>query len=111
MASNSTKPAIVFARAIYSEGVKNVAAGCNSMDLRPGPQPAVDRVIEFLAFLTKTITTAAEIAQVATISANGDTHVGNLIAQAMEKVAKEGVVTVKEGRTIEKEIDITEGMR
>jgi chaperonin GroEL len=59
---------------------------------------------------TKTITTTAEIAQVATISANGDTHVGNLIAQAMEKVGKEGVITVKEGHTIEDEIEITEGM-
>jgi chaperonin GroEL len=60
---------------------------------------------------TKTITTTSEIAQVATISANGDTHVGNLIAQAMEKVGKDGVITVKEGRTIEDEIEITEGMR
>jgi chaperonin GroEL len=81
------------------------------MDLRRGSQAAVDRVVEFLSANTKTITTTAEIAQVATISANGDTHVGNLIAQAMEKVGKEGVITVKEGRTIEDEIEITEGMR
>jgi chaperonin GroEL len=101
----------VLARAIYSEGVKNVAAGCNPMDLRRGAQAAVDRIVEFLSANTKTITTTSEIAQVATISANGDTHVGNLIAQAMEKVGKEGVITVKEGRTIEDEIEITEGMR
>ena len=81
------------------------------MDLRRGSQAAVDRVVEFLSAQTKTITTTAEIAQVATISANGDTHIGNLIAQAMEKVGKEGVITVKEGRTIEDEIEITEGMR
>jgi chaperonin GroEL len=81
------------------------------MDLRRGSQAAVDRVVEFLSSQTQTITTTAEIAQVATISANGDTHVGNLIAQAMEKVGKEGVITVKEGRTIEDEIEITEGMR
>ena len=81
------------------------------MDLRRGSQAAVDRVVEFLSAHTKTITTTAEIAQVATISANSDVHVGNLIAQAMGKVGKEGVITVKEGRTTEDEIEITEGMR
>ncbi|KAJ6537650.1 TCP-1/cpn60 chaperonin family-domain-containing protein [Mycena capillaripes] len=111
VAGDGTTTATVLARAIYSEGVKNVAAGCNPMDLRRGSQAAVDRVVEFLSLQTKTITTTAEIAQVATISANGDTHIGNLIAQAMEKVGKEGVITVKEGRTIEDEIEITEGMR
>ncbi|KAJ7621819.1 chaperonin Cpn60/TCP-1 family [Mycena rosella] len=110
-AGDGTTTATVLARAIYAEGVKNVAAGCNPMDLRRGSQAAVDRVVQFLSAQTKTITTTAEIAQVATISANGDTHVGNLIAQAMEKVGKEGVITVKEGRTIEDEIEITEGMR
>ncbi|KAI5981508.1 chaperonin GroL [Pisolithus marmoratus] len=111
IAGDGTTTATVLARAIYSEGVKNVAAGCNPMDLRRGSQAAVDRVVEYLAANTKTITTTAEIAQVATISANGDVHVGNLIAQAMEKVGKEGVITVKEGKTIEDEIEITEGMR
>ncbi|OBZ72799.1 Heat shock protein 60, mitochondrial [Grifola frondosa] len=111
IAGDGTTTATVLARAIYAEGVKNVAAGCNPMDLRRGSQAAVDRVVEFLSAHTKTITTTAEIAQVATISANGDVHVGNLIAQAMEKVGKEGVITVKEGRTIEDEIEITEGMR
>ncbi|KAF4608499.1 chaperonin [Pleurotus pulmonarius] len=111
VAGDGTTTATVLARAIYSEGVKNVAAGCNPMDLRRGSQAAVDKVVQFLSANAKTITTTAEIAQVATISANGDTHVGNLIAQAMEKVGKEGVITVKEGRTIEDEIEITEGMR
>lgn len=111
IAGDGTTTATVLARAIYSEGVKNVAAGCNPMDLRRGSQAAVDRVVQFLSTHTKTITTTSEIAQVATISANGDVHVGNLIAQAMEKVGKEGVITVKEGRTIEDEIEITEGMR
>ncbi|KAF6741074.1 heat shock protein [Ephemerocybe angulata] len=111
VAGDGTTTATVLARAIYSEGVKNVAAGCNPMDLRRGSQAAVDRVVEFLSTHARTVTTTAEIAQVATISANGDTHVGNLIAQAMEKVGKEGVITVKEGRTIEDEIEITEGMR
>ena len=111
MAGDGTTTATVLAHAIYAEGVKNVAAGCNPMDLRRVSQAAVECVVEFLSKNTKTITTTAEIAQVATISANGDTHVGNLIAQAMEKVGKEGVITVKEGRTIEDEIEITEGMR
>jgi len=93
-------------RAIHSEGVKNVAASCNPMDLRRGSQAAIDRVVEFLASQTKTITTMAEIAQVATMATS-------MLAtsQAMEKVEKEGVITVKESRTIEDEIEITEGMR
>ena len=81
------------------------------MDLRRGAQAAVDRVVDYLSKNTKVITTTEEIAQVATISANGDTHVGNLIATAMEKVGKEGVITVKEGRTIKDEIENMEGMR
>lgn len=111
IAGDGTTTATVLARAIYAEGVKNVTAGCNPMDLRRGAQAAVDRVVEFLSKNAKPITTTEEIAQVATISANGDAHVGNLIATAMEKVGKEGVITVKEGRTIEDEIEITEGMR
>ncbi|KAH9475740.1 chaperonin [Psilocybe cubensis] len=111
IAGDGTTTATVLARAIYSEDVKNVAAGCNPMDLRRGSQAAVDRVVSFLSAHAKTITTTAEIAQVATISANGDAHVGGLIAQAMEKVGKEGVITVKEGKMIEDEIEITEGMR
>ncbi|KAI0267919.1 hypothetical protein BGY98DRAFT_1141919, partial [Russula aff. rugulosa BPL654] len=82
VAGDGTTTATVLAHAIYAEGVKNVAAGCNPMDLRRGSQAAVERVVEFLSKNTKTITTTAEIAQVATISANGDTHIGNLIAQA-----------------------------
>lgn len=110
-AGDGTTTATVLARAIYSEGVKNVAAGCNPMDLRRGSQAAVEAVIKFLEANKRAITTSDEIAQVATISANGDVHVGNLIAQAMEKVGKEGVITVKEGKTIEDEIEVTEGMR
>ncbi|CAE6461346.1 unnamed protein product, partial [Rhizoctonia solani] len=113
IAGDGTTTATVLARAIYSEGVKasssNVAAGCNPMDLRRGAQKAVDKVIEFLETNKRVITTSEEIAQVATISANGDAHIGQLIATAMEKVGKEGVITVKEGKTIEDEIEITEG--
>ncbi|POW19658.1 hypothetical protein PSHT_04452 [Puccinia striiformis] len=111
IAGDGTTTATVLARAIYSEGVKNVAAGCNPMDLRRGSQAAVDEVIKFLDQNKREITTSKEIAQVATISANGDSHIGQLIATAMEKVGKEGVITVKEGKTIEDEIEVTEGMR
>jgi chaperonin GroEL (HSP60 family) len=94
MASDGTTTATVLVSAIYALGVENVAAGCNPMSL---------------ATNTKTIT--AEIAQGAMISANGDVHVDNIIAQAMEEVGNGGIVTVREGRTIEDEIVIMEGMR
>ena len=111
VAGDGTTTATVLARAIFSETVKNVAAGCNPMDLRRGTQAAVEAVVEFLQKNKRDITTGEEIAQVATISANGDTHVGKLISNAMEKVGKEGVITVKEGKTIEDELEVTEGMR
>ncbi|TIB84766.1 putative heat-shock protein hsp60 [Wallemia mellicola] len=111
IAGDGTTTATVLAKAIYAEGVKNVAAGCNPMDLRRGVQKAVEEVIKVLEANKKVVTTSEEIAQVATISANGDVHVGQLIANAMEKVGKEGVITVKEGKTIDDEVEITEGMR
>lgn len=110
-AGDGTTSATVLGRAIFTESVKNVAAGCNPMDLRRGTQAAVEKVIEFLSQNKKDITTSAEIAQVATISANGDAHVGKLLASAMEKVGKEGVITIREGRTLEDELEVTEGMR
>ncbi|KAG8903212.1 chaperonin [Tulasnella sp. 403] len=111
IAGDGTTTATVLARAIFAEGVRNVAAGCNPMDLRRGSQKAVEHVISVLEQKKRVITTSEEIAQVATISANGDTHIGSLIANAMEKVGKEGVITVKEGKTIDDTIEITEGMR
>ncbi|KAG2198955.1 hypothetical protein INT47_013139 [Mucor saturninus] len=110
-AGDGTTTATVLTRAIFTEGVKNVAAGCNPMDLRRGATMAVDAVVKFLQEHSKVITSPQEIAQVATISANGDKHVGNMIAQAMERVGKEGVITVKAGKTLEDELDVTEGMR
>ena len=101
VAGDGTTTATVLARAIYAEGVKTVAAGCNPMDLRRGSQRAVEKILQVLEANKKLITTSEEIAQVATISANGDRHIGELIANAMEKVGKEGVITVKEGKTIE----------
>ncbi|KAI8098508.1 hsp60-like protein [Halteromyces radiatus] len=110
-AGDGTTTATVLARWIFAEGVKNVAAGCNPMDLRRGVTLAVDAVIDYLMANTKMITTSAEIAQVATISANGDQHVGNMIAQAMERVGKEGVITIKAGKTMDDTLEVTEGMR
>src|SRR5277367_2460302 len=111
VAGDGTTTATVLARSIFTESVKNVAAGCSPMDLRRGAQAAVDAVVSFLQANKRDITTSSEIAQVATISANGDHHIGKLIAQAMEKVGKEGVITVKEGKTVEDELEITEGMK
>ncbi|PCD41758.1 hypothetical protein AU210_004302 [Fusarium oxysporum f. sp. radicis-cucumerinum] len=111
VAGDGTTTATVLARAIFSETVKNVAAGCNPMDLRRGIQAAVEAVVEFLQKNKRDITTSAEIAQVATISANGDVHIGQMIANAMEKVGKEGVITCKEGKTVADELEVTEGMR
>ncbi|EPQ64594.1 Bgt-5470 [Blumeria graminis f. sp. tritici] len=110
-AGDGTTTATVLARAIFSETVKNVAAGCNPMDLRRGIQAAVDAVVEFLHSNKRDITTSEEISQVATISANGDIHIGKIIASAMEKVGKEGVITVKEGKTMEDELEVIEGMK
>ncbi|KAK6202948.1 putative heat shock protein 60, mitochondrial precursor [Scheffersomyces amazonensis] len=110
-AGDGTTSATVLGRSIFTESVKNVAAGCNPMDLRRGTQAAVEAVVNFLQANKKEITTSEEIAQVATISANGDAHIGNLLASAMEKVGKEGVITVKEGKTLEDELEVTEGMR
>ena len=111
VAGDGTTTATVLAHAIFSESVKNVAAGCNPMDLRRGIQAAVTSVVEYLQKNKREITTSEEIAQVATISANGDNHIGELIAKAMEKVGKEGVITCKEGKTLQDELDVTEGMR
>ena len=110
-AGDGTTSATVLGRAIFTESVKNVAAGCNPMDLRRGSQLAVEKVIKFLSENKKEVTTSSEIAQVATISANGDSHVGKLLASAMEKVGKEGVITIREGKTLNDELEVTEGMR
>jgi chaperonin GroEL len=110
-AGDGTTTATVLTRAIFTEGLKNVSAGVNPNDLRRGVQQAVDLVVQFLKENARPITTSQEIAQVATISANGDKHVGQMIAQAMEKVGKEGVITVQEGKTLVDELETTEGMR
>ena len=110
-AGDGTTTATVLTRAILNEGVKSVAAGMNPMDLRRGIQVAVDHVVSALKKAAKPISTSAEIAQVGTISANGEREIGELIARAMERVGKEGVITVADGKTLENELEVVEGMR
>ena len=111
VAGDGTTTATVLTRAILNEGVKSVAAGMNPMDLRRGIQVAVDHVVAALKGAAKPISTTAEIAQVGTISANGEKEIGELIARAMERVGKEGVITVADGKTLENELEVVEGMR
>ncbi|THG11333.1 hypothetical protein TEA_004296 [Camellia sinensis var. sinensis] len=111
VAGDGTTCATVLTQAIFKEGCKSVAAGANVMDLRSGINLAVDAVIAHLKSGALMISTLEEITQVATISANGDTEIGELIARAMEKVGKEGVITVADGNTLEDELDVVEGMK
>ncbi|WP_293904928.1 chaperonin GroEL, partial [Phenylobacterium sp.] len=110
-AGDGTTTATVLAQAIVIEGLKSVAAGMNPMDLKRGVDKAVAKVVEEIKNSSRKVTTNAEIAQVGTISANGDTEVGDMIAKAMEKVGNEGVITVEEARTAETELDVVEGMQ
>jgi chaperonin GroEL len=110
-AGDGTTTATVLTRAIFSEGCKSVAAGMNPMDLRRGINHAVEHVVKYLQTSRKLISTKEEVAQVATISANNDAEIGNLIADAMQKVGNKGVITVSEGKTLHNEIDIIEGMK
>ncbi|HWV33468.1 MAG TPA: chaperonin GroEL [Dyadobacter sp.] len=110
-AGDGTTTATVLAQAIYSIGVKNVAAGANPMDLKRGIDKAVGTIVKDLEGQKKNISTSKEIAQVATISANHDEEIGNMIAEAMEKVGKEGVITVEEARGTETEVKTVEGMQ
>ncbi len=111
LAGDGTTTATVLAQAIVREGVKAVAAGLNPMDLRRGIDKAVAAVVEELKTRTKKITTPAETAQVGTISANGETEIGEMISQAMQKVGNEGVITVEEAKGIQTELDVVEGMQ
>jgi chaperonin GroEL len=110
MAGDGTTTATVLAQAIVREGSKAVAAGLNPMDLKRGIDKAVDAVVETVKAKSKAIKSQAEIAQVGTISANGDKEIGTKIAEAMEKVGKEGVITVEEAKGFDFELDVVEGM-
>ncbi len=111
VAGDGTTTATVLAAAIVREGAKAVAAGMNPMDLKRGIDMAVEAVVEDLKKRSKKVTTSDEIAQVGTISANGDTEIGKMLAEAMQKVGNEGVITVEEAKSLETELDIVEGMQ
>jgi chaperonin GroEL len=110
-AGDGTTTATVLAQSIVQEGLKAVAAGMNPMDLKRGIDKAVTAVLEEVKSNAKKVSANSEIAQVGTISANGDKEVGDMIAQAMEKVGNEGVITVEEAKTAETELDVVEGMQ
>jgi len=110
-AGDGTTTATVLAQAIVQEGLKAVAAGMNPMDLKRGIDKAVDAVLDEVKTISKPVSNNSEIAQVGTISANGDEEIGGLIAEAMAKVGNEGVITVEEAKTAETSVDIVEGMQ
>src|ERR671913_2112779 len=111
VAGDGTTTATVLAQAIVAEGMKYVAAGMNPMDLKRGIDKAVTTAVEELKKISKPCTTSKEIAQVGSISANADPEIGKTIADAMDKVGKEGVITVEDGKGLENELDLVEGMQ
>ncbi len=111
IAGDGTTTATVLAQAIVREGSKYVAAGLNPMDLKRGIDKAVAALVEQLKTQSKATTTSKEIAQVGSISANSDESIGKIIADAMDKVGKEGVITVEEGKSLDNELDVVEGMQ
>lgn len=111
VAGDGTTTATVLAQSMLREGLKSVAAGMNPMDLKRGLDKAVLQATEKLKGISKPVQDNKAIAQVGTVSANGDSVIGNIIAQAMEKVGKEGVITVEEGKSLENELDVVEGMQ
>ncbi|MEM8920638.1 MAG: TCP-1/cpn60 chaperonin family protein, partial [Pseudomonadota bacterium] len=111
VAGDGTTTATVLAQAIVREGMKRVAAGMNPMDLKRGVEKAVAEAVEQLAKASKKVKTNEEIAQVGSISANGEREIGDMIAQAMEKVGNEGVITVEEAKSLDTELDVVEGMQ
>jgi chaperonin GroEL len=110
-AGDGTTTATVLAQAIVREGVKAVAAGLNPMDLKRGIDAAVEAIVEDIKKRSKKVSTNDEIAQVGTVSANGDHEVGRMLAEAMQKVGNEGVITVEEAKSLETELDVVEGMQ
>ena len=111
VAGDGTTTATILAQAIYREGLKNVAAGRNPMALKRGVEKAVEAVVDRLQSVSRETSEKTEIAQVASISANNDQEIGNLIADAMEKVGKDGVITVEEAKSLETTLDVVEGMQ
>jgi chaperonin GroEL len=111
VAGDGTTTATVLAQAIFHEGVRRIASGANPMELKRGIDKAVAAIVEDLKRQSQSVRGRTEIAQVGTISANGDEEIGNMLAESMEKVGKEGVITVEEGKALQTELEIVEGMR
>ena len=111
VAGDGTTTATVLAQSIYREGSKLVVAGMNPMELKRGIEASVTAICEELSKMSKPTRDSSEIAQVGTISANNDKTVGEILAEAMKKVGKEGVITVEEGKSLETELDVVEGMQ
>jgi len=111
VAGDGTTTATVLAQAIVNEGAKSVAAGMNPMDLKRGVDAAVSKVVDKLHAMSKDISTNEEVAQVGTISANGEIEIGSMIAEAMQRVGNNGVITVEEAKSLETELDVVEGMQ
>ncbi|RPH34887.1 MAG: chaperonin GroEL, partial [Chloroflexi bacterium] len=111
VAGDGTTTATILAQAIFRAGLKNVTAGANPMGLKRGIEQAVDTVVEELKQMSKATKDRKEIAQVATIASNNDATIGNLIAEAMEKVGKDGVITVEEAKSTETTLEVVEGMQ
>src|SRR5512136_423866 len=111
MAGDGTTTATVLAQAIVREGAKSVAAGMNPMDLKRGIDIAVSAVVKDIERRAKKVGSSAEVAQVGTISSNGDAKIGKMIAEAMQKVGNEGVITVEEAKALDTEVEIVEGMQ
>ncbi|MFN3411449.1 MAG: TCP-1/cpn60 chaperonin family protein, partial [Exilispira sp.] len=111
VAGDGTTTATVIAEAIIKEGIKNIVAGSNPIKIKLGIEKAVNEIVKEIKSKAKKIETKEEIAQVASISANNDPEIGKLIADAMDKVGKEGVITVEESKTIETHLEVVEGMQ
>ena len=111
VAGDGTTTATIYAEAIYDEGLKNVTAGANANAIRRGIEKAVGTVVEELGRMSKKVSSSKEIAQVGTCSANQDSTIGNIIAEAMDKVGKDGVITVEEGSTLDTHVELVEGMQ
>src|SRR6056297_1340484 len=111
IAGDGTTTATVLAQAIVREGIKAVAAGMNPMDLKRGIDMAVEAVVNDIKGRTRKIASNTEIAQIGTISANGDREIGEMLARAMEKVGNEGVITIEEAKSLETELEVVEGMQ
>src|SRR5437763_1456878 len=111
VAGDGTTTATVYAEAIFSEGLKNVASGANASQIQKGINQAVSAIVDELAKMSKKVTSSKEVAQVGTSSANQDEQIGKMIADAMDKVGKDGVITVEEGKSLETTVELVEGMQ